>query len=190
VKKTTGSKHGIDIRKLKKEGYLRPNAVGVDTWTQYGKTIATLHFRMGEDCMILIYRRRLKNDLWETIQQAVFFAWTPCTYGGKRTWFLCPQCKKRVALLYADKKQFLCRHCCNLTYASQNQQPYERLMEKARAIRRRLGGSGYLPEYIPEKPKYMHWKTYIRLQEREDQAHRSCLLLMAEQFGMRKKPSV
>ncbi|HPQ44243.1 MAG TPA: hypothetical protein PKZ42_08435 [Syntrophales bacterium] len=180
VKKTTGSQHGIDIRKLKKEGNLRPNAVGIRTWPRYGKTIATLHFRMGQDRMVLFYRRRLKNDLWETIQQTIFFAWIPCTYGGQRTWFLCPQCNKRVTSLYADKKQFLCRHCCNLTYISRNQEPYERLMEKARAIRKRLGGGGNLAEYFPEKPKYMHWKTYLRLQEKAEQARHSCLLLMAQ----------
>jgi|GEM_PF-3430472 len=103
--------------------------------------------------------------------------------GGKRTWFLCPHCNRRVALLYGAGKYFLCRHCYNLTYASQQIQRYERLMEKARGIRQRLGGSANLSEPFPEKPKGMHRKTYYQLRQKAGQANHSSLVLAAQQFG-------
>jgi len=50
---------------------------------------------------------------------------TPCNYGGRRWWFICPlivngcACSRRVGILYiANGKHFGCRHCYNLTYES------------------------------------------------------------------------
>jgi hypothetical protein len=47
---------------------------------------------------------------------------TPCNFGGERYWFLCPGqgCQKRVGCLYMGQRYFLCRHCLNLAYESQN----------------------------------------------------------------------
>ncbi len=51
--------------------------------------------------------------------------WTPCQFGGRRWWFICPlasngnACNRRVGVLYlASSKYFGCRHCHNLTYES------------------------------------------------------------------------
>ena len=51
---------------------------------------------------------------------------TPCNFGGKRYWFICPlvvdgvPCGRRVAKLYLppNSKYFGGRHCYNLTYRS------------------------------------------------------------------------
>jgi hypothetical protein len=54
---------------------------------------------------------------------------TPCHFGKRRWWFLCPQavndgiCNRRAAVLYIDPSgrhgyRFGCRHCLNLTYRS------------------------------------------------------------------------
>jgi len=51
--------------------------------------------------------------------------WTPCHFGGRRWWFICPMevdgedCNRRVGVLYLpNDKSFGCRHCHNLTYRS------------------------------------------------------------------------
>ena len=43
---------------------------------------------------------------------------TPCNLGGKRYWFLCPTCSRRVGGLYLAPGEhcFKCRICNNLTY--------------------------------------------------------------------------
>ena len=52
---------------------------------------------------------------------------TPCRYGGKRHWFICPwykngvYCGKRVGTLYKDGDYFACRHCYELTYSSKKE---------------------------------------------------------------------
>ena len=45
---------------------------------------------------------------------------TPCYFGGFRWWFICPDCGKKVAILYKPlySNFFLCRKCHNLTYSS------------------------------------------------------------------------
>jgi Zn-finger protein len=51
---------------------------------------------------------------------------TPCYFGGKRYWFICPwysngvYCGRRVGSLYLGDKYFACRHCYHLTYNSRN----------------------------------------------------------------------
>jgi hypothetical protein len=55
----------------------------------------------------------------------VWIVSTPCHFGNRRWWFICPlvingrSCNRRVGALYlASGKYFGCRHCYNLTYES------------------------------------------------------------------------
>lgn len=52
---------------------------------------------------------------------------TPCRYGGRRFWFICPlsvngsHCGRKTNVLYKRGDYFGCRKCHRLTYATQNQ---------------------------------------------------------------------
>jgi hypothetical protein len=118
------------------------------------------------------------------VEQTVSFDLTPCNYGGHRTWFLCPRCWKRVAVLYGAGKYFLCRHCYDLTYSSQQENRADRLMRKARKIRERMGGGASLIDPFPDKPKNMHWKTYWRLRERAEHANNLSWLIMERRLSI------
>ena len=181
---TTESQHRIDIRWLKKQGYLRPISFGSLSWSRRGEQTGSIGFRMEEDRMVLNYRHRPHGGEWESVEQEVFFDETPCRYGGFRTWFLCPQCWKRVALLYGAGKYFLCRHCCNLTYGSQHESPPFRLMRKARKIRARLGASKNLIEPILFKPKNMHQKTFDRLHREADNTSNLSIIIIGQRLGI------
>ena len=60
---------------------------------------------------------------------------TPCHFGGRRWWFICPlivsgrACNRRVGALYSgDGVYFGCRHCHDLTYQSSKQShPFDRM---------------------------------------------------------------
>jgi hypothetical protein len=54
----------------------------------------------------------------QQLVQEVFFDWSDCNFGGQRPWFLCGDCGRRVAVIYAKGKDFACRHCKSLTYRS------------------------------------------------------------------------
>ena len=64
--------------------------------------------------------------------------WTPCNFGGRRWWFVCPlvidgrTCNRRVGSLHlASGKYFGCRHCYNLTYrSSQESHQYDSLYRR------------------------------------------------------------
>jgi hypothetical protein len=68
-----------------------------------------------------------------------------------------------VAMLHAAGKYFLCRHCYDLSYQSQREDKMHRALHRAQDIRRRLGGSASMMEPFPEKPKGMHYDTYMGL---------------------------
>ena len=75
-------------------------------------------------------------------------------------------CGRRVALLYGAGELFACRRCYGLAYASQQETPMYRGVNRAQKIRMRLGGSANLCEPFPKKPKRMQWRTYLRLRAR------------------------
>ena len=159
-KTTTESQHRIDIRWLKKQGYLRPGTMGSLSWSCGSEQTGSIRYRMEADRMILNYRHRPHGGEWEPVEQTISFDRTPCNYGGHRTWFLCPRCWKWVAVLYGAGKHFFCRHCYDLAYGSQQESPPFRLLRKAQKIRARLGGSESTYDFLPDKPKGMHWRTY------------------------------
>jgi hypothetical protein len=182
-KTTTESQHRIDIRWLKKQGYLRPINFGSLSWSQGDEQTGSIGFRMETDRMVLNYRHRPHGGEWENVEQVILFDHTPCNYGGHRTWFLCPRCSRRVAVIYGAGKYFLCRHCYDLTYSSQQESSMDRLMRKARKIRKRMGGGGDLFDFFPDKPKNMHWKTYWRLRKESERAENLSWIIAHQRFG-------
>lgn len=55
-----------------------------------------------------------------SIMQTVYLTDTQCNLGGERFWFLCPDCNKRVGVLYlCELGYFSCRLCLSLVYESQ-----------------------------------------------------------------------
>jgi hypothetical protein len=75
------------------------------------------------------------------------------------------RCGRRVAILYGGAF-FACRHCHQLSYESQRERDFERALHRAQAIQERLGGSGYVDDWFPQKPKGMHCSTFSRLARR------------------------
>ena len=118
---TTESQRRIDIRWMKRQGYLRAGTMGNLIWSNRGEQTGLITYSMVEEGMVLNYRYRINGGEWQPVEQSIIFDRTPCNYGGHRTWFRCPRCGKRVALLYGAGKLFLCRHCYDLAYGSQQE---------------------------------------------------------------------
>ncbi len=85
------------------------------------------------------------------------------------TWFLCPSCGRRCAVLHL-RGCFRCRRCAGFSYQSQSEAPADRALRRARRIRQSLGADGNLLKPSPPRPKGMRRSTYIRLLERLDAA--------------------
>lgn len=166
-KATTEAVKHIDIRRLHRQGAVGFSNSGVISWSSQGKVVASIEYVANSDRITLSYRYSIANAS-QGVEEIVRFDRTPCNYGGFRTWFCCPQCNRRVAILYLGGPRFLCRHCYRLPYGSQ-QEPYlDRMNRKFRRIRERLSATGNLNLPVWIKPKGMHWKTFecLRLEER------------------------
>ncbi|MDF2235768.1 hypothetical protein P2H44_24710 [Albimonas sp. CAU 1670] len=158
----------IEIGRLHRAGCLREAWAGSWTWSSEGDEIARINLLAAPGGLRLIYRVRLAGRDWEDVDEFVPVERTPCRFGGDRPWFRCPgvvngaPCGRRVAMLYAVGKWFLCRHCARSPYASQREVAMDRALRRANKLRRRLGGEPGLGAAIPRRPKGMWRRTYDR----------------------------
>lgn len=185
----TDDMRALDVRKIHRKGLLLPGRMFSWRWSCNGETTARIDLRVDVDRVFLSYRSRRHFDAeWESIDYAVALAWTTCTLGGRRVWWLCPGvgCGRRVAVLFGGRL-FACRHCHRLTYRSQRESERDRASREVNTIRRRLGwAAGFLNE-TGGKPKGMHWRTYWRLCERHNKAMTHALAGLGAQLGVLRR---
>lgn len=168
-KLTTEDARRIDIRYLKQQGLLRVGASGVLRWHRGGEQTGSVGFSIDDGVFRLRFRYQdPATGQWVPHVQEVTIERTRCNFGGTRPWFRCPGCERRVAVLYGVFVEYLCRHCYDLSYGSQQEREMDRILRRAREIRKRLGASENLMEPIDEKPKGMHWKTFDKLVAEEE----------------------
>jgi hypothetical protein len=146
--------HCLDVRDLHRVGILDPQWLGEwqTTAARLGRE-RSLPLAVRADTMSLQLRRWV-GDL--PLDQRVGLARTPCNYGGERTWFLCPMCERRVAVLFLRGDYFLCRYCHRVAYRSQSRDQCDRAWIKQRVIERQL-------DELWMRPRGMHETTHQRL---------------------------
>ncbi|MGO9534147.1 MAG: hypothetical protein ACLP2X_10960 [Syntrophobacteraceae bacterium] len=149
----------LDIRYFSKKNLLRPGYSFTFSWTRGTVRTGEIGIKVEPDCLILTYHYTRYEES-EDVRERVYLDWTPCNYGGRRPWFLCPGCGRRVGILAAAGELFLCRYCYRLKYWSQLGSDRDRAQRKVKKLRDRLGEKEWL------KPKGMHQKTFDRLHSR------------------------
>lgn len=168
-KSTTEDMLSLDIRRLARNGLLKPGQSFNWKWSYGGKAVGNININTSVNQVTLNYRVRDQGDEWHAMDYPVCVTWTPCTYGGLRAWFICPAvgCGRRVAILYGGKV-YACRHCHQLAYRTQREQAYDRAGSKAEKLRSRLRWEPGILNGNGLKPKGMHWSTFERLQAHHD----------------------
>jgi hypothetical protein len=130
--------HSLDVNHLNREGFLRPGWSGALQWTHDGKREASINLEIEEDSLRLSYRVRIAGGEWREVGETVSITRVPCRFGGTRPYFVCPgvvdgvTCGRRVAKLHLAGRYFLCRHCYGLSYASQSERAWDRMLRRAR----------------------------------------------------------
>ena len=163
TRKSTAGLLSLDVRRLNRQGALRPGVVCSVGWGK-GQTIITRMNRTG-DALTLDYTTRAYGQTEPTShRQPVALDWTPCHYGGHRVWFACPGCGSRRAVLFSAGGVFRCRACHDLAYQSTRDDDIDRGTRRIRTLQGKLNAApGCTPWHIPSKPAGMHWRTYDRL---------------------------
>ena len=162
----------IDIRQWQRQRLLEPESRFSWCWQEAGVTVASINVQVKTELVVLTYKARWPGREWQDIDERIGLSFSSCHYGGQRPWFVCPmaECGRAVAVLYLSGLRFLCRHCHSLAYASQREGRAKRALRRGRKIRTRLGGSTFVIDPFPEKPKRMRWATYGRLIEQANEA--------------------
>ncbi|TAM34084.1 MAG: hypothetical protein EPN61_17705 [Burkholderiaceae bacterium] len=155
----------LDVRRLARDGLLKPGPAFMWSWRRGGKEVASIQiWPVDTDRVRLIYRQRRSGGEWQDLDYSVRLARTACHYGGDRAWWLCPCCGRRAALLYLGSSgPSACRYCHRLAYQCQREAPDDRSTRRADKLRERLGWEAGILHGEGGKPKGMHWKTFERL---------------------------
>jgi len=165
VRKTVESYCMLDVNQLSQKGCLQPGCSSTCQWTD-GKEVVLINLRAEAERLRLSYAIRAGDGAREDVVDTISVVYLRCRFGGSRAYFICPgpggvtECGRRVTKLHLSRRYFLCRHCNQLTYASQYEQPSERALRRADKLKQRLGIDVGIAEPCPEKPKRMWVRTF------------------------------
>ena len=167
---TCEGNHRIDIKYLKKRGWLKSGYRYSLGWNIDGEPSGNINYTAHETYLVLDFRvRDYGEDEWTPVKQTVWIDNTRPNFGGLRQWLVCPRCRSRCRILYGGSR-FYCRKCHRLKYQSQGEDSVQRAITRAQATRKRLGGDQSIDWPFPPRPKGMHWKTYYKLEVKDDDA--------------------
>ena len=181
ARKMTKDALPLAINRLARLKLLAPENSQYWSWSVRDRAVERITVNIEPDGMTVSCR--LKNSGLDS-KQWVGTQTTPCTLVGHRYWFTCPRCDRRVAILYRLNRAFACRHCQNLTYASQWESLGDRAIRRADKIRARLGWVPGIAHASGIKPAGMHWRTYLRLRAEHDALVMLAYREMARQMGL------
>ncbi len=103
------------------------------------------------------------------IEKRVGIVWTPCRYGGKRPYFICPHCLRKTYTLRITINGPVCRSCIQAGYKSQSKDELDIAWQQAHKAKSKTSNG---------KPKGMHWKTFDKMLDKT-----ATLIEHAEEIG-------
>lgn len=169
----------LDVRKLHREGWLRPGLSFSLNWSMGGNPIGSISILTNTDSIRLMYGTKAG----EQVDELVDLDRTPCNYGGTRTWFLCPRCGRRVGVLFGGRR-FWCRHCHGIAYAVENEDKLSRALRRSNKLRERVQARAGTAYPVIFKPKGMHQRTFDRIRWQIQEIELGFWLAMGERFNL------
>ncbi len=151
----------IPVSFLKKKNYFKNSWIGGEvSWSFRGKPTGNISIDVDTENTRLRCHYTYHGDSGEIPRDYnITLDSTPCNFGGKRYWFLCPinrhgiPCEKRVGVLYCSDGMFGCRRCQNVSYESQQ----ETHTGKWNALRKFYGLEWKLSE-LESKIRVKYWR--------------------------------
>lgn len=146
----------IDARRWAREGLFAYGQLGLWVWRDADTLEETsrIGYRGESGAITLDFTVN-----GEPVKQFIRELRTPCNFGGSRSWFACPRCTRRVAVMFLrGSAGFMCRHCGRVVYASQSDDDIGRTWRKQHKAEAKLGKAW-------SRPKGMHKATRARLMD-------------------------
>lgn len=148
--------HRVDVREWSRRGGLLRHGQFVWSWRCGGEPSGSVSVWVSPGEAVTLDFTLTMNGERRKLSQRVRLDRTPCRFGGLRSWFACPCCGRRVAVLYLRFGRFACRTCQRVAYASQSEDLIGRMWRKQSKIEARLDEHW-------RRPKGMRRRTYARL---------------------------
>lgn len=146
----------IEAGRWGREGIFNAGRAGGWAWkdADTGETLASIGYRGQGRAVVLNFAVN-----GQPVTQHITELRTACHYGGSRSWFECPRCRRRVGVLFLrGAAGFVCRHCGGVAYSSQSEDECGRSWRKQHKAERCLL-DGW------RRPKGMHRATRAKLLE-------------------------
>jgi hypothetical protein len=191
----------LDLYRLIRQRLLQPGSTS-------GGSIVWSRVRSGERIATIGYRASMSDtDGWVHLQYTstdrrsgevqrpdyrIALTTTEQPFGGRRWWFICPKNGDLVSKLHLPPGAytFASRQAYKLAYRSQRETKSDRAISRAQDLRYRIGGSMNLMDLVPQKPKFMRWKTYEGRIARIAHAEEICnmhMYMFAEKLNRRAR---
>ena len=154
--------HKLDLAEFPRK-WFECHRSGTITWSRGGHKTGSIGYRLSPDRMVLHYTVLMKGER-QPIEETFVMRPTEQPFGGRRLWIECKGCGRRCRVLYGAA-YFRCRQCYRLTYESQYERIYAPGVTRAMRVRQKLKGEPGLAYPFPDRPKGMHWRTWLRLRE-------------------------
>lgn len=184
AKVTVESCRQLDINRFAREGNLDGPAFCWQWINGRGEKTASIIVYPQADGLRLGYTATIYGKK-QDMDYLVPIEYLPVGY-GERPYFLCPLCGTRCLKLYLNSEYFTCRTCANVNYESTREKYADRMLNRARKIRRRLGVSeATVYSILPcDKPKRMRWYTFDRLKAEAEHFEARGWAIFAQELGL------
>lgn len=144
---SVGSTCRLELKSIRRQGFLQPGSScsGVWSWSRDGEPSASVHLAVD-----LTDPESGRVDLAFTYQgesrrQTVELVASPCRYGGRRFYFLCPNTGRRCEVLCSFQGHFASRQYHRLAYDSQSEDIWGRMLRARNKVEGRLEGRDNRP---------------------------------------------
>lgn len=176
---TTDDLPKLDVRHIARLG----DNEGSIRWSKASATLLCADWERSSTELRLYIRSASQSRLGPT---TVEFTRTLCHFGGERTWFVCPVCEGRCAIVYLWPTQDVaCRSCWQLSYSTQY------MDEHARALKR-YSKAKALQEKGQQRPIWSstRLKLKIAVVDAEMKANRKFVAMCLQSFPHLQKDFV
>jgi hypothetical protein len=184
---TCESAHSIDLAYLRRHGLLSPGHFTSLTWSRRGQRTGAIDIITKHDGIRLGYHVTDRHGERIAVNELVPFAYTATRFGGRRKWLTCLKCGRPCRKIYGGR-YFRCRQCHGLVHASTREPAYQRAIDRAERLRKRLGAADWSCAFdgapLPPKPPRMRWLTYRRLEALYEELQNRCAAGVMSRFGI------